>query len=58
MIVVDDNRGDQRGKDTVCRLRILVEVRAVLVAGVLTADTEGLIRMYIKPINQCNKVGK
>ena len=57
VIVVDDNGGDPGDKDAVCRLRILVEVRAVLVAGVLAADTEGLIRLYGKLIKQSNKVG-
>ena len=38
MIVVDDKSGDPGDKDAV--LRTLVEVRAALVAGVLSADTE------------------
>ena len=40
VIVVDDKGGDPGDKDAVCRLRTLVEVRAALVAGVLSADTE------------------
>ena len=40
VIVVDDKGRDPGDKDTVCRLRTLVEVRAALVAGVLSADTE------------------
>ena len=40
VLVVDDKGGDPGDKDAVCRLRTLVEVRAALVAGVLSADTE------------------
>ena len=40
VIVVDDKGGDPGDKDAVCRLRTLVEVRAALVAGVLSADTK------------------
>ena len=38
VIVVADDHGDP--SVTLCRLRILVDVHAVLVAGVLAADTE------------------
>ena len=40
VIVVDDKGGDPGDKDAVCHLQTLVEVRAALVAGVLSADTE------------------
>ena len=40
VIVVDDKGGDPGNKDVVCCLRTLVEVRAALIAGVLSADTE------------------
>ena len=40
VIVVDYKGGDPGDEDAVCRLRTLVEVRAALVAGVLSADTE------------------
>ena len=40
VIVVDDKGGDSGDKDAVCWFRTLVEVRAALVAGVLSADTE------------------